>query len=224
MGADNRIRNILACIAVVGSIAIIQGAVAQETVRPSEVRVVREGWTFVPVVASSNGTISVHGVLALRDMEQVVGDNIVAVWYQNPGAAGESWPAVSWESQDQWKAIKWVKEQTGVEDRWDYLWPSSTPIEEAFSEQPVEYSAGLLEGDPLSEIASGSDAQEWLQVLTAIGYKSASISIDMDGPCDKTIVLSALADSAAYAMAAPDATAEDIESFYDTLVPLTWNL
>jgi hypothetical protein len=76
--------------------------------RPSGFHVHSEGWTFVPVITQSGGTTSVPGVLALRYKPDAMGDNIVAVWYTNPGAAGTDWTSKAWTSSDQAKAISYA--------------------------------------------------------------------------------------------------------------------
>jgi hypothetical protein len=165
-------------------------------VRPDDVRVVQGDWTFVPVVAITDGTsVDTIGALALYDMSKVVGNNIVAVWYTNPHNPNTAWPAVTWQSQSQWNAIKWVKTEYGVSDTWDFIWlASDTSDAEPTAEVPVGYDKGLVEGDPLADIGDPATHDEIVKVLVDAGYQAASLPVDKDGPCDTKTVLPALGD------------------------------
>lgn len=199
------------------------GAFAQPVSRPASVQLTQGDWNFVPVVTQDGGTISIPGVLALRDKAADVGDNIVAVWYENPNAPATGWPAQAWESKDQWDAIKWVKEQYEIDDGYDFVWPTSDPMtdpaaEGGVSELPKDYFGGLLVGDPLFDFATQPDGDQIVAVLASVGYKAASIPVDKDGPCDTKVTLPALADAAAlYALF--DLTEVEVQTAFAALTP-----
>jgi len=207
--------------AVIALSACAGEAVAQTVSRPAGVRVTQKDWVFVPVVVQDIGTLVVPGVLALRDKSQAVGENLVAVWYENPGAPGAEWPAKSWESQDQWQAIKWTKEQFGIGDDYDFLWPTTDPETAGGStEVPQNYFKGLLASDPFSELVDEPDGELIVSLLTEMGYKAASIDVDKDGPCDTKTILPALADTTAFAVLAQPPI-EQVEARFESLVPAT---
>lgn len=206
---------------IMGLTAMPIAAHAQAVARPAGVRVMQNGWTFVPVVVQDAGTLDIPGVLAIRDTSQAVGENIVAVWYENPGAAGAEWPAVGWESQDPWEAIKWAKQVFGIGDEYDALWPTTAgPTAGEPTEFPQSYFKGLLTSDSFATVVEEPDGEEIVAGLTAMGYKSASIDIDNDGPCDTKTILPALADTTAFAVLVQPPLAQ-VEARYASLVPET---
>jgi hypothetical protein len=196
-------------------------SLAQSVSRPAGVRVTQKDWVFVPVVVQDVGSLAVPGVLALRDKSQAVGENLVAVWYENPGVQGVEWPAKSWESQDQWEAIKWVKEQFGIGDDYDVFWPTSDPKTEGWSsEVPQNYFKGLLTSDPFAELVDEPDGETIVALLTMMGYKAASVDVDKDGPCDTKTILPALVDTTAFAVLAQPPL-NQVEARFESLVPAT---
>lgn len=208
-------------VAAVGISVCECPTLAQSVSRPAGVRVTQKDWDFVPVVVQDVGTLVVPGVLALRDTSQTVGDNLVAVWYENPGGQGIEWPAKSWESQDQWEAIKWIKEQFGIGDEYDLLWPTIDPKTEDWStEVPQNYFKGMLTSDPFSELTTEPDGETVVALLTAMGYKSASIDVDKVGPCDTRVILPALANTTAFAVLGQPPL-EQVEDRFAALVPAT---
>jgi len=196
-------------------------SLAQSVARPAGVRVTQKEWVFVPVVVQDVGLLSVPGVLALRDKSQAVGSNIVAVWYENPGVPGLEWSAKSWESQDQWEAIKWTKEQFGISPAYDFLWPTTDPVTggEA-TEAPQVYFKGLLLSDPFAAWAGTPEGDAIVSLLTEMGYQAASIEVDKEGPCDTKTILGALADTTAFAVLAQPPLAQ-VEARFAALVPAT---
>lgn len=206
-------------VAAVG--VVTTHANADSVARPAGVRVTQQDWIFVPVVVQGLGSPTVPGVLAIRDKSAAVGENIVAVWYENPQAVGTEWPAKSWESQDPWEAINWVKQEQGIGDEYDVLWPTSDPKTASNpTEIPKNYVKGLLTMDPLAELASQPEGDQLVEILTAIGYQSASISVDKSGPCDTKVILAALADTTVFAVLARPAFTQ-VESRFASLVPAT---
>jgi hypothetical protein len=196
-------------------------AFAQPVSRPAGVQLAQGDWNFVPVVTQDGGTISIPGILALKDKSADVGDNIVAVWYENPNAPATEWTAQAWESKDQWDAIKWVKEQYEIDDGYDFAWPTTDPMSEGGgSELPQDYFGGLLIGDPLFDFATQPDGDEIVAVLASVGYKAASIPVDKDGPCDTKVILPALADTTAFAILGQPPL-EQVEAWFESLVPAT---
>ncbi|MBX3405352.1 MAG: hypothetical protein KF869_01205 [Phycisphaeraceae bacterium] len=181
----------------------------------------QDDWVFAPVVVETQQSVQIPGVLALRDLSQAVGDNIVAVWYENPLVQGEAWTAKAWESQDQWKAIEWVKAQFDIGDEWNQFWPTSAAVPHTpTTEPPVEYFKGVLDTDPMAAWVAGSEGEEIVAVLTSIGYKSASVPVDKEGPCDTKTVLAALADTSAFAVLAHPSAAQ-LDDYFAVRVPLT---
>ncbi|HYE61644.1 MAG TPA: hypothetical protein VD997_06585 [Phycisphaerales bacterium] len=181
--------------AVISLVTSSRNAVADDVFRPDGVRIVQADWTFVPVVQiTETNSVDVVGVLALRDSSQVYGDNLVAVWYENPHA-DETWPAISWKSQSQWDAITWVKDTYGITEECDFMWPTSeeNPNEPALVE-PEGYEGGLIEGDPFAELLGQYTHAEVVAILVEAGYAAASIPVDVAGPCDSKSLLPALVD------------------------------
>lgn len=216
--ASSRCRGVvLAGITGLAAMPIV--AHARAVSRPAGVRVTQNGWTFVPIVVQDMGTLDIPGVLAIRDTSQAVGENIVAVWYENPGASGAEWPAVGWESPDPWEAIKWAKQVFGIGDEYDVLWPTTaSPTAGEPTEIPQNYFKGLLTNDAFATVVGEPDGEEIVAGLTAMGYKSASIDIDNDGPCDTKTILPALADTTAFAVLAQPPLSQ-VEARYASLVP-----
>ena len=210
----------VACAAVALSASAVS-SFAQSVSRPAGVRVTQKDWVFVPVVVQGSGTLEIPGVLALRDESLIVGQNIVSVWYSNPGVPGAEWPAIAWESQDQWEAIKWTKEAFGISDAYDFLWPTSdAPSAGGSSEAPQSYFKGLLTSDPFAALVAQPDGEQIVILLASMGYKAASIAVDQNGPCSTRVILSALADTTAFAVLAQPPL-QQVQARYSSLVPTT---
>ncbi|MFN8818240.1 MAG: hypothetical protein ACK5ZV_16065 [bacterium] len=207
-------------LAAMAATACASQSLAQSIARPAGVRATQQDWVFVPVIIQSAGSLTVPGVLALRDKSALVGENLVAVWYANPGAPGVDWPAKSWTSQDQWEAIKWTKQQFAIGDQYDFLWPTADPQSAgSLTEVPQDYFKGLLDNDPFAALLTTPDGEAMVSLLTAIGYKSATINVDKDGPCSTKIILSALADTTAFAVSVRPPK-DQVGAMYESLVPL----
>ncbi len=137
----------MVCLA--GCLALSAVGAAQTVSQPAPSRVRIDNWTLVPVVQTTGGVRHVQGVLALKDKSTAVGDNLVAVWYTRPASTTAEWPAKTWESTDQWDAIKTVKAEVGVDDSWDAFWPTSDSQTYTPPAPAKEYSKGFLATDPL---------------------------------------------------------------------------
>ena len=208
----------VACAAVALSASAVS-SFAQSVSRPAGVRVTQKDWVFVPVVVQGSGSLEIPGVLALRDESLIVGQNIVSVWYSNPGVPGAEWPAVAWESQDQWEAIKWTKEAFGISDAYDFLWPTTdAPFVGGSTEVPQNYFKGLLTSDPFAALVAQPDGDQIVELLASMGYKAASIAIDQNGQCSTKVILAALADTTAFAVLAQPPV-QQVRARYSSLVP-----
>lgn len=104
----------------VGALAVGSAAVAQDFTRPSATRLQFGEWTFVAVVAQTGDSATVPGVLAMRDTSYATGNNIVSVWYENPGDC-TSWTAKAWSMASQAEAVKYLKSTYSIADDWDWL-------------------------------------------------------------------------------------------------------
>jgi hypothetical protein len=195
--------------------------VEAQTFRPAGVGLVRGEWTFVVILAETPETISAPSILALRNKAATVGDNLVAVWYTNPQVPNAEWPAMAWESQDHWEAIKYVKAHYDIADTFDKSWPTpEIKTSGAWSEEPAAYAKGLLESDPLFPVVWTESRDEIVAMLTAAGYKSADIPIELDSSdCEQQWVLDAIARTAVFA-AANSPSFADAEAQFASMLPV----
>lgn len=202
---------------VVGTVAFIVSTApvaAQDLSRPVGVRFAKDDWTFVPVVKSVAGVWSVPGILALRRKDNVVGQNIVSIWYEFPAAAGGAWLATSWASQDHWQAIAYTKNRFDISNDFDFMWPTSDPVAAPLDpETPAPYFHGLFEVDPLAGLPVDENRDQVISVLTGLGYQSASVTVEQVGPCEGESVLDALAATAVLAVSTPTPAWSLEESF-----------
>ena len=209
-----------AFLCTTASVSLAGQSLAELVSRPVGIRVTQGDWVLVPVIYEDTNLVAVTGVLALRNKAGAAGDNLVSVWYENPNASEAEWPAKAWTSMDQWEAIKWVKESFGIDDKWDFLWPTSDPKTlGASSEAPQTYYKGLLESDPFAALTSDPSNEQIIDALTTLGYQSASIKVDKNGPCDTKNILPVLSDTVAYAVAARPPVAA-VQARYAALVPV----
>lgn len=206
-----------------GTAAMLLAAVAGADVlsRPDNVQVTQDDWAFVPVVHITDGSsVEVAGVLALRDKSLAVGNNLVAVWYENPHQPNTEWPAKTWDSESHWAAIEWVKASHEIGDEWDFMWPTIEPSpSEPTSIDPVDYDKGVISGDPFADYVGSPTYDQIVEVLVDAGYKAASIPVDKDGPCEAKTVLPALEDVTTLNVLFGELTEEDIQGAFAALVP-----
>lgn len=187
----------------------IQTLHADTITRPSGFPFRLEEWTLTAVIESDGTNLDVVGVLALRDKDSATGDNIVSVWYENPGAEGLEWPALAWESQDQWEAIRTVKGWYAIDDYWDFVWPTmDTDSGLPPAEFPKEFYKGLFIDDPLYDLITEDEREVIIAFLDGIGYQAADIPIEDYGQswfCQPEAILWAYSGAAKFDVTHPDA-------------------
>ncbi len=206
-------------VSAVGLVLSTASASAQDMARPSSVRFAANEWTFVPVVKNTAGIWSSPGVLALRDKDNVVGENIVAIWYEFPAAAGGVWSATSWVSQDHWQAITHTKNRFAISSVYDFVWPTDDPIAAPVNpEAPEPYFHGLFTVDPLAGLPIDENRDQVISTLTELGYQSASVAVEQVGLCEGEMVLDALAATAVLAASTPTPTAT-LEAAFGAAIP-----
>jgi hypothetical protein len=171
-----------------------------DVARPSGRRVQQDDWTFVAVLSMQGESASVPGVLALRDKANATGDNIVAIWYENPGQSSGDWSAKAWQSQNQAEAVKYVKGHYLIDDRWDMLWPTGDQLENPYAADPLDYDRGLLVSDVYSFLVDSASRDVAVRFLTDIGYTSAYVPFESSSEvtCGKNDFLSAYADAVVF--------------------------
>lgn len=208
-------------LAPLATLAMASGALGDDVSRPTGMRLQYGDWTFVAVVSMSGATTTVPGVLALRDTSYAVGNNIVSVWYENPGNCTD-WAAKAWSSTDQAEAIKWVKAQYGIADGWDFLWPTAGQLTGApLSETPEDYQKGLLVTDPLFSLTETPQHDAIMTMLTTIGYRAADIPLEQaDQSCQLGDLFCGYVDTLVYAIGTPAATEQQVDAHFDAIVPV----
>lgn len=180
------------CAAIATAIAATT-AVAQ-THHVARSKIETGPWTLTPIYIEDNGvTGAVVSFLALADPSAIVGDNIVAVWYQREASG---WTAKSWETTDPWEAIKSVKQAMMIPDDEDERW--GIPGSDASlpnAEQPKDYASGVLADDPLATlVATSPDRDAIVDLLASFGYKAADLAVDKGaGSCGSSELLTAYA-------------------------------
>ncbi|MCH7847962.1 MAG: hypothetical protein IIB53_06320 [Planctomycetes bacterium] len=148
-----------------------------------------DDWTFVPTMAGSR----VDSILALRDQSTIVGSNISTVWFRR---GTNSWIAMAWSDPDQSKAIGHVKQELGISDKYDDLWPVMPESEGTTT--PALFKNGVFIDDPLVAVIEASlDPQATVDNLVAVGAAAASIQLellDLTNNCDESLIFEALAE------------------------------
>ncbi len=197
--------------------AASHAAANQDTiVHPSGLSFRLDEWTLTAVLQSDGTNVSVKGVLSLRDKDSATGANIVSVWYENPGVEGAEWAATAWESQDQWDAIKTVKQWYQISNYWDFLWRTmDTESGLPPSEVPKEFYNGLFIDDPLYDLVTEDEREVIIAFLDGIGYQAADILIEEYGQgwfCQPESILWSYAEATKFDVVAPDATDTELLS------------
>lgn len=168
------VRSVLLALGAAASLSGV--ALADE--RPSMAVTEVDAWTFVPLVNNNSGGVKVDGFLALRDKSTSFGDNIVAVWYKRP-ASGSVWETLTWESTDQWDAIKTVKTELGISDTYDADWPTTDAKTTTPPAGTVVYYKGFVASDPLvAQLDTDPNRDFWIDVLVEAGYKASDVNFD----------------------------------------------
>jgi hypothetical protein len=201
----------LASLAVAGAASLFAVQPVHADTRPLPFHLILGDWHVVPITADGpNGTRIVHSVLALKNKAEVIGENIVSLWYQRDSSG--AWSAKAWESSDQWQAIEAVKSDAGIGNQYDDRWPTIDPkLESIVPEAPKGYAQGLLTTDPIFNIIVESPSRpEIVELLAAVGYKAADVPIENQTfACSTDVFLSQLSASieAAQSKPASDSTA-----------------
>lgn len=181
---------------------------AMAEVRPSEAMIAVRDWMFTPIVDDASGSAQVRGFLALRDKSTSTGDNLVAVWYQRPASPAGEWEAKTWEVADHWEAIKTLKDQYGISDVHDAVWPTDDEQTGGPAvSPPKEYASGFVADDEIGIAVSASPERGYLiEVLASIGYKVGDVEFDKEliGACGQKAWLDTMATSVEVNHAAPD--------------------
>ena len=180
-------------LAAAGATAVVAATTVAQTNHVAWSKIETGPWTLTPIYAEENGTPgAVVSFLALADLSAIVGENLVAVWYQRDATG---WTAKSWEAAGPWEAIKSVKQAMGIPDDEDERWGVAGAGAPTSAEEPKEYAAGVLAEDPLAAFIAGSpDRDVLVEFLTSIGYKAADIPVDKGaGACGASSLLSAYA-------------------------------
>jgi len=148
-------------------------------------------WTLHPIyTVTESGSVLVRHFLALTDPSLVVGENLIAVWYQREEAG---WIAKSWETTDTWEAINAVKADLNLPDDEDERWGIEGAIV-ASTPAMHDYTMGVLADDPLALIvAQTTDRDELVGLLVSIGYKAAAIPVELDDGCTLDTILDGFA-------------------------------
>lgn len=159
-------------------------------------------WVMHPIYTqSAGGATSVSNFLALADPTVATGDNLIGVWYHREATC---WTTKSWTTDDPWTIINAVKEELDLPDNEDERWNvgGSGSTE---SEEPQDYSSGVLAADPLAALVSGApDRNALIELLTMAGYQAADLPIDKDDTCTTDAKLDTLATEAMGMIAAGD--------------------
>lgn len=153
-------------------------------------------WTFNPIVyVSDDGTASVESLLALVDTDAIVGDNIVAVWYNRQ--TDGSWEAKAWGASDDGTAVSYVAQSLQIPDEERSFWSVPGVYSDIDTiEPPADYSNGILLSDPLAPaVLYSADPDGIVEYLTSIGYKSADIPADKSNGCISVQRLNAVANA-----------------------------
>lgn len=148
-------------------------------------------WSMTPIRAITGG--SVTGILAIKDADAVVGDNLSVVAYRR--AADGSWSSWTW-TEGPSAAIAWLAatgESAAVHEMDGAPSISSVP-----AQAPVVIISGVLEGDPASEaVADPVIGPSVLSMLASIGYPAADVPVSGShelpqvGPCSQNAILEA---------------------------------
>ncbi|MBY0308139.1 MAG: hypothetical protein K2Q09_05310 [Phycisphaerales bacterium] len=151
------------------------------------------------------------------------GDNLVAVWYVRPATVSGAWDAKTWDSTDQWDAIKTVKAEAGIADGWDSYWPTSDSPTFAAALPAKAYSKGFLATDALG-VAVNSQMQRdaYVEALTEWGAKVADLNFEkMESGCGDKPVLNAIAETVGAAASSPTMTLEAEMTLFNTTLAAT---
>ncbi len=144
----------------------------------------RDGWTWVPTLRNGE----VESFIALRN-DGGAGANLATIWFRKN--AGGVWAALSWEDQDQSRAIAKVKATLGLPDASDGAWPVA-PSGTAAAE-PERVTGGVLASDELATVVGVvAEPAEFVQSLEGAGWRAAWIDVWAQ-PCPQDAVLQAWA-------------------------------
>ena len=219
------------CFVIVASIGVtcLSGAALAQTsaINVPGTLIEYDGWGLIPIFDGSE----VHSFLALRDEDEIVGQNISAIWFQRQ--ADDSWEGLAWNDGDHAAALKYVAMDLGLPEGWDenlvveYDAFSATPI------SPKPYAYGLYADDPLTPaVAASSDPAAAAGALEGIGYAASSLGVVSGGGssggigqtgCEyqlaSTDLLDALANGEETELAQTDSFTEGVEQVISCCFP-----
>lgn len=204
-------------LAVVASLTISALVCGAGTV--SRVKIEMDGWHYVPTLSQS-GT-RVESILAIREPGTEVGSNLTAVWFKR----GQNlWRTYTWTTQDRAAIIKYVKDDIGIGDQWNYLWPVSPGATAASA--PVGFMSGVVGSDSVrSSIESSSVPESAVRALELLGHPAAALHlelVDLVHGCDQTAVLEIVAEGIQLELAqSPTNAGLGIDAMTDDLASLT---
>ncbi len=178
-GFLSRVRTSAMCLALAGCSLLGVPQACADTY-PTEAMIGVGEWWFAPILVDQpTGCKTVHSFLALSTKVDTVGNNLVAVWYVRPSTTDEVWTAWTWESSDQWDAIKYVRDTLGISESYDSVWPTSDTQYAGPGQTPVLYDKGFVETDLVGQaIGPAPDRDIWIDVLKDIGYQVADVVFD----------------------------------------------
>ncbi len=186
-------RQILIVIGIVLAFPMAISSSAAASARTvSEITVTLGDWEFVPLM---NG-VRVECLVALRDPELAIGENVTAVWFQR--VDDNSWRAFAWAEPGNMKAIAYLKSYYGLSDSSDTFWPdpdAQQGVDLALAMSPDAFARGVFAHDAFAPVINAiSDPQLILTGLAGIGYPAAAIPIQTTPTnCAQDHVLSTLA-------------------------------
>lgn len=153
---------------------MVQTAIGQvRTV--SDLHITLEEWTIVPTLIGTQ----VESFVALRDPDQVIGDNVTAVWFLR--IDDRTWQAYAWHDQDNYAAIAHIKGTLGLNDLTDANWPiaeAQQGIDITAGSEPGKFATGVFKDDPFAPIIdSMPEPGALIESLDTSGWSAAKISI-----------------------------------------------
>ncbi len=195
-------------VAVVGGMALSAVNVsAQEVHRVAWSKIETGPWTLTPIYSETvQGGPEVEHFLALADGSNVIGSNLIAVWYQR---TPDGWTAKSWETADPNEAIKSVKAALNIPDSDDDRWQVAGLGGTVSTAGPAkDYVKGVLIDDPLAAlIATAPDRDEIVDFLASVGYKAADVPVEKDDGCTTDAKLDGMASAMKETLKGDEATA-----------------
>jgi hypothetical protein len=163
-------------MSVIGALSLAGSALGQTSaVSVPGTLIEYDGWGLVPILEAGE----VRSFLALRDEDQIVGENITAIWFQRQ--ADDSWTGLAWNDGDHAAALKYVAIDLGLPTGWDENLVVEHDVISATPISPKPYAYGLYADDPLTPaVAASGDPAATAGALEEIGYAASSLGV-IDG-------------------------------------------